>query len=217
MHPLALMLPVLSHIGASPEPLSLLISRAPASAFRTALGSEHWRAIREQYVRANEYFHVFLVRYHADLSYLPPNSEHQELSFRFLEFYYIVPGKEDQMEQVLSERLALLQNVDISFPYDVFVGDIGTERPVYFVVHRARDRVEFYSRRIQETQRLGEAGQTLEDTMQALLRRFESRGAVLRSDLSYVPQSSWPGARACDPHPQASRFAKGACTTSGGG
>jgi hypothetical protein len=123
-----------------------------------------------------------------ELSYAPaePRIEGQARYYHY-GFYYVIPGREQEVEAIGAEYLKLFKAKGTKNGYTVYKGVIGADMPYYFVSVGAHDAADYHAEDAKTTAAVGPELQALGARLMALTRRFETREAVPRPDLS-VPR-----------------------------
>lgn len=123
------------------------------------------------------------------LSYAPanPRVSLESTTFRHLDFYHLIPGKEADADALAREFLALYKAKNLPNPYHIYKGVLGGEMPTLIVVAPAKDAADYAMAERSDREALGEAGKALFARAFALTRRFESKTYVLRPELSVPP------------------------------
>jgi hypothetical protein len=138
---------------------------------------------------AMERFGEWLVREEPELSYTPasPRLKADERAFYAYDFYYLVPGKEDEARALAKEFVALYKAKGVPDGYRLFWTVLGQDMPMLFVEAGAKDAVDLAQMDARARQLTGAEGSALFERAQQLSRRFERRRAWLRPDLSLFP------------------------------
>ncbi|HVT58187.1 MAG TPA: hypothetical protein VHR45_07290 [Thermoanaerobaculia bacterium] len=128
----------------------------------------------------------------ADLGYKPanPRLKDEELVFFHYDYYYVMPGHEDEAAGVARDFTALFKKKNIPDGYRLFKGVSGPELPLIVVQVGARDGADYYASNAKALAALGEEGQALFARAFAITRRFDSHNAKLRLDLSVLPPAA---------------------------
>jgi len=123
-----------------------------------------------------------------ELSYVPaaPRLEGQARYYHY-GFYYVIPGREPEVEALGQEYLKLFKAKGIKNGYTVYKGVMGADMPYYFVSEGALDAADFQAEDAKTAAAVGPELQALGARLMALTRRYETREAVPRPDLS-VPR-----------------------------
>jgi hypothetical protein len=123
-----------------------------------------------------------------ELSYVPaqPRLEGQARYYHY-GFYYVIPGREPEVEALGQEYLKLFKAKGVKNGYTIYKGVMGADLPYYFVSEGALDAADFQAEDAKTAALVGPELQALGARLMALTRRYETREAVPRPDLS-VPR-----------------------------
>jgi len=129
----------------------------------------------------------YLITLRNDLSYKPTYGLNADEGFNFRHFDYInvIPGKEDEMNDILKEYKALYESKNIEEGYRVYFGGIGTDMPYIIFVQPAKGRVDWATLSDRQDEQLGEEGSKLLNRMMAITQKFEHKDGMMRPDLYY--------------------------------
>jgi len=153
-------------------------------------GAEQWQALVKSAVGTLEYYQYSMWRYLPELCYIPekPRLKPEEANFVFWEFAYIPFGKEKELAEICKEWIELYKSENIPDGWETYVGDIGTEMPVYVFVMMAKSAADYYSQSEKTQKLLGEKYQELLAKWFAICKKFEFKTGRFRPDLSYTPK-----------------------------
>jgi hypothetical protein len=152
---------------------------------------EEWQAMIKSADGTLEYSKYFMVRYIPQLSYIPeePRLKPEESNFMQWEFFYVLSGKEGAFVEFCKKLQALYKEKNIQDGWELYSGSIGIETPLFIVLLKGKNRIDYYSRQEKILEILGEEGLKLfMEDMIPLLRKFESKIVKARSDLTYIPK-----------------------------
>jgi hypothetical protein len=123
-----------------------------------------------------------------ELSYVPasPRLEGPARYYHY-GFYYVIPGREPEVEALGQEYLKLFKAKGVKNGYTIYKGVMGPDMPYYFVSEGALDAADFQAEDAKTAALVGPELQALGARLMALTRRYETREAVPRPDLS-VPR-----------------------------
>ena len=129
----------------------------------------------------------FLITLRNDLSYKPKYglNPDERLNFRHVDYLNIIPGKEDEMEQLLKEEKALYESKNIEEGYRVYFGGIGTDMPLVVLVQPAKGRTDWSMLSDRQDEQLGDEGTKLLNKFMAITQKFEHKNGEMRPDLYY--------------------------------
>lgn len=153
------------------------------------IGKSRWMDMARRAGNNIEYFSQSLVMERPDLSYAPANRrlKEEEAPFVNYSFYYIIPGREQEAEQLAKDYVALFRKKNITEPFTVYQAIFGEEIPLFVVGSPAKSLADYVDQNEKVNRALGSEGQALGARAMAITRRFEERHGQLRPDLSYPP------------------------------
>jgi len=124
-----------------------------------------------------------------ELSYAPaePRLESGRARYYHYGFYYVIPGREAEVEALGQEYLKLFKAKGVKNGYTIYKAVMGADMPYYFVSEGALDAADFETEDAKTAALVGPELQALGARLMALTRRYETREAVPRPDLS-VPR-----------------------------
>ena len=129
-----------------------------------------------------------------ELSYVPatPRLPLAEARFFHYDTYYLMPGRELEVDALAKEFVALFKAKNIPNGYRLFRTEMGPDMPAIIVEVGAKDPADHYTQGVSDRTILGEAGKALFAKAFSMTRRFETHGGWLRPDLSALPASAPP-------------------------
>jgi hypothetical protein len=138
---------------------------------------------------ATEYIKEWAIQLVPELSYSPAEPRAQAGPPRYFHYdlYYVMPGREPEAESVGAEYVKLFKAKAVKSAYNVYKVVMGAEMPAYIVSVGAADAAAYHADSANVAALLGTDLQALSARTAALTRRFETREAVVRPDLS-VPR-----------------------------
>jgi hypothetical protein len=82
-----------------------------------------------------------------DLSYVPDNSRLSIMEARYMRMnaFYILAGREGEFENICKASAELWRRKRVPEPFNVYVGQMGTETPVYFLSLTGKDPADLWS------------------------------------------------------------------------
>ena len=151
-------------------------------------GAEQWQAMLKRVEGTFEYYQYSIFHYLPELSYIPekPRLKAEEANFFFWEFAYIPFGKEKELEGNIKEWVELYKSENIPDGWSTYVGDIGTEMPLYVFLFRAKSAADYYSQSEKTQKLLGEKYQELLAKWFAICKKLEFKTGRFRPELSYT-------------------------------
>jgi hypothetical protein len=144
---------------------------------------------------SQEYVKEWVVGLAPELSYAPaaPRLRREDMRYFHYDVYYVMADRGAEADALCKEFLAFFKSKNIPNGYRVFKPQVGPEMPAIIVEVGAKDPTDYETQSANDRVTLGEAGKALFAKAFAITRRFESRGAWLRPDLS--PQTVESSAR----------------------
>ena len=99
-----------------------------------------YKAIEKSFVGTMEHIHPYLWYLNLELSYFPetPRLKPGEDVYLYYTYLYFKPGMEAEAVAVCKEWKALYKSKGYPDPYFMWVGDIGTDMPVFCVVQNGK-------------------------------------------------------------------------------
>lgn len=154
------------------------------------LGEANLQALMKRQGDAIEYYKQYFLRTMPELSYLPkkPRLKPEEKSAFIWDIYYCVPGREKEVEELGKEWMQLLKSKNYNDEVLYYIGDIGTEFPVYYGVLFAKDFADLYAQNKKMWELMGDEGGKLYDKMMPLVRKREGKSGWYRPELSFTPE-----------------------------
>lgn len=124
-----------------------------------------------------------------DLSYVPEGLDVDPATstFRFWGWFYGKPGHEAQIEEYFKKFVALSKKHDVKRAWHTFMGDIGTEYPVYVWSEMGDSEASFAAMSEEIMKKTGDESATLWNEMLQHARKFELMRGQYRPELSYEP------------------------------
>jgi len=154
---------------------------------RDMVRAARWDDISRRGNETMSSYNEFVVMHRPDLSYTPANPRVAAADRRYFrwEFYYIIPGKEQEAEQVARDYIALFKQKNIGDPFNIYVALSGNDLPLWVVSIPAKSETDLVAADAQVNATVGDAIRPLQARALAVTRRFERREGMLRPDLSY--------------------------------
>jgi len=153
------------------------------------MGKDATRAMWEQFANCYDSHKNFLVTRLTDLSYQPESADNdgEQKNFIHWDYYHVQPGKGDEARSLSKEWRDLYASNNVAMGYNLYVGGIGTDMPLFVTTQRAKNAADFQMQSAKTAELLGDAGKDLNQRTMAITLRFESRDGWARPDLSYTP------------------------------
>jgi len=126
-----------------------------------------------------------LIALRPDLSYKPenPRLKPEEINFQSWTFTYLLPGKEQALEEMSKKYKAIYQAKNIPDGFLVYEVIMGKEQPLYILVQNAKNPGDYFSTDYSEA--LGEEAAALQGKLWSVIRKVEYRQAWIARNLSY--------------------------------
>jgi hypothetical protein len=134
-------------------------------------GKEKWSELWDRQEVTTQYRKTYILNYSPEYSFSPEKMG--ESNYWRNQHWYVEPGKEKEFRSILKEWVAVYDKKKIPVGYEVYVGGIGTNIPVYSVLFRGKDVPDIW----QKFDKIGEIGgpevRVLRKKMEALTKRIE--------------------------------------------
>jgi hypothetical protein len=154
-----------------------------------AVGQERFMELHARFGETMDYSTSSVLLLRPDLSYRLEDTElTAERPFRMYHWYFAVPGKEQELEGVAKDYIALYESKGIEHGWRIYQIVLGQELPAYVVVETAMDEAEYHAAAKQRQEMLGEEGYQLSMKAMQYTRRIEVNNGMIRPDLSF-PQA----------------------------
>ncbi len=162
-------------------------SQAEWDKAKAAVGADRWRDMERRAGETMVSYNEIITMRRPDLSYVPanPRLKQEEMRYTRVFFYYLIPGKETEVESIAKDYLALFRQKNIPDPYSIFMGVFGNDLPLLVVTAPAKSAADFAAQDERNNATLGAAVRPLEQRAMAVTRRYEQRESFFRPDLSY--------------------------------
>ena len=154
------------------------------------MGDENWQALVRSGEGTYEYLKWSMVRHKPELSYTPenPSLKPEEPNFVYLNFFFIQPGKKEEFEEVFKESVAFYKSINFPFGFDIYVGDMGTEMPMYIYFSKGENAADFYVRHDKAFKLHTEEAIKLRQKTLVAIRNTKVKTGMFRPDFSYMPK-----------------------------
>ncbi len=155
------------------------------------IGEERWEAMFAKVDKCVDRHETIVSRHRPDLSYVPeePDVAQEDVKFLGYTFYHVQPGHTQEFEAIAKEYIALHEELDSGFGWQIYQSVIAKDRPTYLVIHGAKSPSDYYARLDKMDKLIGERGHELGQKAMSHLRSMEREQGWLRPDLSYpTPQ-----------------------------
>ncbi|HVR44373.1 MAG TPA: hypothetical protein VMS56_13125 [Thermoanaerobaculia bacterium] len=134
----------------------------------------------------NSYASILVAR-RPDLSYMPENPRLTPAEAKYVhhDYYYLIPGKEMEAEQLARDWAAALKKANFRSGFTVFQAMMGDDLPAWAVSTTAKDAVDWASINQSIPAALGaDQAKALNDRLRNLIRKHERGVLTHRPDLS---------------------------------
>ena len=151
------------------------------------IGTEKFTGMMEAMESAIHHVDSFHVVRRADLSYSPetPSLEPDEVTYVHYAFYYVTHNKKKQFAELAREFAELYESRNIGLGWTIYESITGADLPVFVVAQAAKSQSDYYTRRDEVHELLGEEGKQLGKKALTLVRRVEHKDGWTRPELSY--------------------------------
>lgn len=156
------------------------------------MAGEEYQEMLDLFAGTYEYIQpsVYSLNYELSLFSEKQKEKAEEENFFFIDIFYIKTGKEKEVEKLMKEMSALLEEkgaAEVQSWY-CYQGIMGAETPVHYMVARAKNPIDFYTQNAKMWKSLGEEGDSLYQKLMNLLRKREHKQGWYCPDLSYTPK-----------------------------
>jgi hypothetical protein len=133
-----------------------------------------------------EYREDGLIALRPNLSYMPENArlKPEETNFFNWSFTYILPGKEQALEEMAKKYKTLYQTKNIPDGFLLYEVIMGKEQPMYILVQSAKSPADYFS--TDHSEALGKEGAALQSKLWSVIRKVEYKQAWIARDLSHI-------------------------------
>jgi len=156
------------------------------------IGDEKMKKVMSQFDGCYASHKNFLITLRNDLSYKPKYGLNPDegLNFRHIDYINIIPGKEDEMNQILKDYKSLYESKNIDEGYRIYFGSMGTDMPLIMIVQPAKGRADWATLSDRQDEQLGEEGNKFLKRMMAISQKFEHKNGMMRPDLYYSQKTN---------------------------
>jgi hypothetical protein len=157
----------------------------------TKVGQSKMQDFDRRFGQVVDYSERLAVREVTDWAYVPAGTpeamDPAALPFRRYQYIYLVPGHDDDLNQLARDYKALWAQKNIPRAYHVYYVIFGRDLPVIVVSEAAKSETDFYTESAQIDKTIGDAVKPLEARLMKFTRRIEVHTAKVRPDMSYIP------------------------------
>jgi len=151
------------------------------------VGKEKWQNLMARSVGTTSSYNDVMAMRRDDLSYMPatPRLEPEEQGYAKWQFYYLVPGKESEAEQIAKDYATLFKSKNIGDGFTVYMAMNGNDLPLLVVATTGKSASDYAVEDDKVNATLGNDVRPLQARALAITRKFELREGWYRPDLSY--------------------------------
>lgn len=151
------------------------------------VGKEKWADLMARSVGTTSSYNEVLAMRRDDLSYMPatPRLKPEEEIFTRWQFYYLIPGKEMEAEQIAKDYAAAFKAKNIPNGFTIYMAMMGQDLPLLVAAIGAKSPADFAAMDEKDTATLGNDLRALQARALSITRKFETREGWYRPDLSY--------------------------------
>src|ERR1044071_101302 len=151
------------------------------------VGKDKWQDLMTRSLGTTSSYNEVLAMRRDDLSYMPatPRLKPEEQAYAKWQFYYLVPGKESEAEQVAKDYAALFKAKNIADGVTVYMVMSGNDLPLLVVATTGKSAADYAANDDKVNAMLGNDVRPLQARALAITRKFEMREGWYRPDLSY--------------------------------
>jgi len=151
------------------------------------LGAEY-KAIEKGFVGTMDHIRPSLWYLNQELSYFPenPRLKPDEAGYIFYSYLYFKPGMEAEAVAVCKEWKALYKGKGVPDSYLMWIGDIGTDMPVFCVVQSGKTGSDFYAQAEKRQKEMGDEAMKLWAKTAKICRKVDRKIGTPRPDLSII-------------------------------
>ncbi len=138
-----------------------------------------------------EHTSEWVVAHAPELSYVPEKPRVKIEDAKFLQYalYYVMPGKEQEVDAIGKDFIALFRAKGVTDGYNIYRSMMSQEMPMVAVEQWGQDEADFYAQVAKNDALLGDAQKPLLARALAITRRFEVEKTWARPDLSLPPMA----------------------------
>ena len=151
------------------------------------VGKEKWQDLMTRSIGTTSSYNDVLAMRRDDLSYMPasPRLKPEEQTYVRWQFYYLVPGRESDAEQVARDYAALFKAKNVADGFTIYMAMNGNDLPLLVAAIPAKSAADWASNDEKINAMLGNDLRALQARALAITRKFETREGWYRPDLSY--------------------------------
>ena len=153
---------------------------------------EKWGKIWEKFEGTYHYNKSYVIAYNSALSYSPKETSYKGNEKHYVDFTFVSVkvGKSGEMKEILKKWVEIYKKYDLPLGFDTYIGNIGTEQPLFIWISRGKDRVDHWTKAALNSEKFKdnkESDELWKETLK-LIRKMETKAGFYRPDLSYQPE-----------------------------
>ncbi len=152
-------------------------------------GGMEFESLMKKAYGSTAYLNYLVAVLRNDLSYAPEKPRVTVADSRFIcwDYYYGIPGKENEAEQIAKEWQALYKGKNIPDGFQVYMIVMGYDMPATVAARWGKSQADFNAEDESVSKTLGDAYTELAAKTMALCRKYERRFGYRLDALSYSP------------------------------
>ena len=154
-----------------------------------AVGNDRWQDLMRRGGATMESYSETVTMLRPDLSYVPanPRLKPEDRKYFRLEFFYLIPGKEQDAEAIARDYATLFKQKNWPEGYSIFMALTGENLPLLVVSIPAKSLADYVAADDRLNATLGADIKPLQARALSITRKFELRDVTARPDLVYPP------------------------------
>jgi len=156
------------------------------------MAGEEYQEMLDLFTGTYEYVQPSVYSLNYELSFFSEKQKEKagEENFVYFDIFYLKSGKEKEVEKLMKEMIALAKKTGATEvqSWYCYKGIIGAETPIYYMVTRAKNAIDYFTRNEKMWELLGEESGELYRNIMANVRKQEKKRGWFRPDLSYIPK-----------------------------
>ncbi len=152
------------------------------------VGMENFQNALAQFEGCYNSHKNYLLKMRKDLSHkatygLDPD---EGLNYRHFDYFYIIPGKEQEAVEVFKEWKAIYEKHNIEWGYRIYEGELGLDSPMFMMVKPFKDRPDWVNKAEEIGNILGDDQTMIQGKITDLMIKFEHYNGRMRPDLAHT-------------------------------
>ncbi len=161
-----------------------------------AMGQQKWAEHMARSTGLSDHSATSVMMMRPDLSYRAETAAlTADRRYRHYDWWYIMPGHEQDIEAIAKEYIALYRAKNIQRGWRIYQSVVSPDLPMYLVVQTGTDEASYYAEDARIRQMLGSEGERLQQKAMQFTRRVESNYSWIRPDLSFPMAEQQVGSR----------------------